>query len=596
MKNSADKNYTYIIQCADGSLYTGWTNDLVKRLRAHNEGKGAKYTKSRRPVELRYFELHNTKEEAMSSEWHIKQLTKKKKLDLIIKNARGTAKMDAERYRRLQNGSDIRGIAMEGIVGEQVNLTQRVAYFIGAAFAEFVAKQKSKAVKDIRVAIGHDSRITAEPLKRAFINGLKAAGVHVTDCHLASTPSLFMATVLEDLTYDGTVMMTASHLPYNRNGFKFFTNQGGLEKAHITTILERAYALDEQVDGEFFLEKSADDEYDLLGRYSEHLRMLIKKGVNKSCCEKPLEGLHIVVDAGNGAGGFFATQVLKPLGANISGSQFLEPDGMFPNHIPNPEDKDAMEAIQRATMKHKADLGLIFDTDVDRSAAVFADGTPVSRNAFIAIMAAIIEKEYPGTTIVTDSVTSDELAMFLEQTLGMKHWRFKRGYKNVINEAIRLNKEGMETHLAMETSGHGALKENYFLDDGAYLCVKMVIELAKRHACGEKIESLIQELKYPEDEKEIRFKVKADDFPLYGEQVLKEFKAYCEKTDGFTIVPNNHEGVRVAYQDEQTHGWMLLRMSLHDPLLPLNVEAKEKGGVERMLNITKDFFDKLNVE
>ena len=78
-----DENYTYIVRCADGTLYTGWTNDLKKRIKAHNAGKGAKYTKTRRPVELVYFEHFATKEEAMSREYHIKQLKRAQKQALI---------------------------------------------------------------------------------------------------------------------------------------------------------------------------------------------------------------------------------------------------------------------------------------------------------------------------------------------------------------------------------------------------------------------------------------------------------------------------------------------------------------------------------
>lgn len=77
-------NYTYVVECADGTLYTGWTNHLKERIRAHNEGNGAKYTKSRRPVRLVYFETFPTKEEAMSREWHIKHLTRKEKQRLIL--------------------------------------------------------------------------------------------------------------------------------------------------------------------------------------------------------------------------------------------------------------------------------------------------------------------------------------------------------------------------------------------------------------------------------------------------------------------------------------------------------------------------------
>ncbi len=75
-------NYTYMLRCQDGSLYTGWTTDIEKRVRMHNEGKGAKYTHSRRPVKLVYYETFGTKEEAMSREYAIKRLKKKEKEDL----------------------------------------------------------------------------------------------------------------------------------------------------------------------------------------------------------------------------------------------------------------------------------------------------------------------------------------------------------------------------------------------------------------------------------------------------------------------------------------------------------------------------------
>ena len=75
--------YTYILRCADGTLYTGWTNDLGKRLRDHADGKGGKYTRSRLPVTLVYAEAHGSKREAMSREWHIKRMTRREKLELI---------------------------------------------------------------------------------------------------------------------------------------------------------------------------------------------------------------------------------------------------------------------------------------------------------------------------------------------------------------------------------------------------------------------------------------------------------------------------------------------------------------------------------
>lgn len=87
-------NYTYVVRCGDGSYYTGWTNHLEKRIQDHNDGKGAKYTKSRRPVELIYYETFATKEEAMSREYAIKQLTRKQKEHLIQS---GNGKKDCQK-------------------------------------------------------------------------------------------------------------------------------------------------------------------------------------------------------------------------------------------------------------------------------------------------------------------------------------------------------------------------------------------------------------------------------------------------------------------------------------------------------------------
>ncbi len=496
-------------------------------------------------------------------------------------------------YLTLQNGSDIRGVAVDGVEGEPVNLTPRVLYYIGQAFAAQIIKKSGKEATQVKIAIGHDSRISAQSLKNAAILGLHRVGVQVLDCTLASTPAMFMSTVLEDVASDGALMLTASHLPYNRNGVKLFTADGGYEKEQIAELLVAAGKMDEAEAETAFENPSAEaiaEQIDLMGSYSKHLCDLICKEVNAPDYAHPLMGLHIVLDAGNGAGGFFASRVLEVLGADTTGSQFLEPDGMFPNHIPNPEKKEAMDAIRKATVENHADLGLIFDTDADRAAAVFSNGEEINRNAQIALMAAIISQEFPYTTVVTDSVTSDELAVFLQEKLHMRHHRYKRGYRNVINEAIRLNNEGVETHLAMETSGHGAIKENYFLDDGAYLCVRMVAVLAKCKLQGGSMEELIADLEYPAEAAEYRFGIKAQDVQQYGTHVLTEFMEFCSWQEDMELAKENYEGVRVSFQREDLHGWMLLRMSLHDPIMPFNIEAKEVGGVAKIVERVQDFF------
>ena len=121
------------------------------------------------------------------------------------------------------------------------------------------------------------------------------------------------------------------------------------------------------------------------------------------------------MDAGNGAGGFYAQKVLAVLGADISGSQFLQPDGRFPNHIPNPEDKQAMKSACDATVRAGADMGVIFDTDVDRAGCVDSNGREINRNRLIALASVIALEENEGGTIVTDSITSSGLKIFIER-------------------------------------------------------------------------------------------------------------------------------------------------------------------------------------
>jgi phosphomannomutase len=329
----------------------------------------------------------------------------------------------------------------------------------------------------------------------------------------------------------------------------------------------------------------------------------IRIGINrKDNFEMPLTGMKIVVDAGNGAGGFFAHNILKPLGADIEGSVFLEPDGMFPNHEPNPENSEAMESIRSAVLKSGADLGIIFDTDVDRSAIVDSSGVIINRNSLIALISAIVLEEHPGTTIVTDSVTSEGLRIFIEDKLGGRHHRFKRGYKNVINEAVRLNNEGEECHLAIETSGHGAMKENYFLDDGAYLAARLIIESARLKLENKgSILYLIKDLVQPVEEVEFRINLYEDDFASQGKMIINDLERFVNGVDAWTIAPVNYEGIRVSCGRSAGDGWFLLRLSLHDPVLPLNIESDSPGGaaliagelVEFLNNYKNISFEKL---
>ena len=488
--------------------------------------------------------------------------------------------------KKLQNGSDVRGVALEGVPGEPVTLNEEAAYLIGAAFVDWLAEKKGKKPGDLSIAVGRDPRLSGPALANAMFAGFTSKGVgRVVDMGLATTPACFMATVTPGAAYDAGIMLTASHLPFNRNGAKFFTRDGGLDKADIEVICEGAAAACEaEPSGHAIPLEDGVESVPFLEDYAATLRELIKKGAaHPDTPEKPLTGMKIIVDAGNGSGGFFAESVLKPLGADTSGSQFLDPDGNFPNHSPNPEDAQAMDSAVRATVAAKADLGVIFDTDVDRSAVIDGDGNPINRNKLIALLAAIILDEHPGSTVVTDSVTSDGLAEFIEGK-GGKHVRYMRGYKNVINEGVRRDEAGEPCHLMIETSGHGAMKENYCLDDGAYIAVKIIIEAVRRRLRGGGgISDLLSELREPLEEKEVRLKITADDFKAYGGDVLDELKSAVTSMEGYTPVDVNYEGYRVNRDEgDGKRGWFLLRQSLHDPVMVLNFESEIPGGVDVM--------------
>ena len=525
-------------------------------------------------------------------------------------------------FKKLQNGSDIRGVALDGIPGEPVNLTHTAVERLAKGFLYWLTQQTGKAPSQMTVTVGRDSRLSGEALTTAFCDALSPFGVRVLNCGLASTPAMFMSTVFDEFRADGAVMVTASHLPWNRNGLKFFSASGGLNKGDITDII--VFAESDQILGMIPAGTGSAQASqtqvgtDLMAIYSAHLRDLICRGVAKAAGTKddpaaassadaaaetgtaagsgdphPLEGLKICVDAGNGAGGFYAKQVLAPLGADVSASQFLEPDGTFPNHAPNPENRDAMKSISAAVTDSRCDLGIIFDTDVDRSSAVDEEGREISRNGIVAMAAALIADEHPGTTVVTDSVTSDELHTYLEGSLGLKHLRFRRGYRNVINKAIELNNEGTDAQLAIETSGHAAYRDNYFLDDGAFLATRIVIRAAVLKKKGLGISSVIAALSEPAESEEVRLPISAEDFSACADSALEAVRHWASdpasaRDAGLSleIVQPNYEGIRVAYRGAYS-GWFLLRKSLHDPIMPLNIESAQTGGcslIRRLLS------------
>ncbi|XVF43605.1 hypothetical protein PTKIN_Ptkin02bG0053100 [Pterospermum kingtungense] len=530
---------------------------------------------------------------------------------------------EIDKIRRLQNGSDVRGVALEGEKGRTVDLTPPAVEAIAESFGEWVIKalekERGRPVEDVRVSLGKDPRISGASLSVAVFAGLARAGCLVFDMGLATTPACFMSTLLPPFAYDASIMMTASHLPYTRNGLKFFTKKGGLTSPEVEQICDKAarkYA--NRLTKVSTTLNSPPTKVDFMSAYAKHLRDIIKERVNHPIhYDTPLQGFQIVVNAGNGSGGFFTWDVLDKLGADTFGSLHLNPDGMFPNHIPNPEDKTAMALTRAAVLKNSADLGIVFDTDVDRSGVVDNKGNPINGDKLIALMSAIVLKEHPGTTIVTDARTSMALTRFITDR-GGHHCLYRVGYRNVIDKGDQLNKDGIETHLMMETSGHGALKENYFLDDGAYMVVKIIIEMVRMKLGGsdEGIGSLIKDLEEPLESVELRLSIISEpkDAKARGIEAIEAFRSYIEEgqlegweldscgdcwvSEGCLVDSNDTPSAidahmyraKVSNDENEELGWVHIRQSIHNPNIAVNMQSTVRGGCQLMARVLRDKF------
>ena len=133
------------------------------------------------------------------------------------------------------------------------------------------------------------------------------------------------------------------------------------------------------------------------------------------------------------------------------------------------------------------------------------------------------------------------------------------------------------------------MRENYFLDDGAYLCTKIIIKMAKLKQEGKTLEEYVSALKEAREEKEVRYKITENDFRAYGESVIEKLNEYALTKQGWTLADDSREGVRVSLDAEHGNGWFLLRLSVHDPIMPLNIESNDEGGVDVILKQVNEF-------
>ena len=457
--------------------------------------------------------------------------------------------IDSTKWLKLRSGSDIRS--------REEQLTDEVCARIGYAFSCMLAERLKTTPDKLKIAVGRDARPSGERIKAALRRGITAADSDVVDGGLCAQPALFMRTMLPRAVdpVHGAVMVTGGDGPEALNGFKFYTCEGGLDESDVTLILRMASSS--------ALPERLVTQADLMDGYQDYLLSRAAVLLDDSAL-KPLLGLYAVVAIDNYGGVFFAG-LLERLGADV--------------------ERIAETEMEAAIPRFGADLGFSFDDDCSRAWLWDDAGRPADGNRMIALVAALLLDKKQGLTLVTDSVTSTGLSAFIAEWGGV-HYRFKRGYRNVISEAIRLNDEGIDCPLAIETSGHAAFRENHFLDDGIYLALRIACQALDCKREGKTVFDPLADLSEPVETRHLRLRILDEEDPAASSQeVVEIILSHTLTHPEWQRASDSREGVRIIFNLDGgvNNAWFQLRMSVHDPVIALNAESDVPGGVHRIL-------------
>ncbi len=453
---------------------------------------------------------------------------------------------------------DIRGIWDK-------NINKYFAFMLGVAFSKYL---RDKLDRDkLSVSIGYDARLSSAEIFDALSKGFNSQGVKVFDIGLVPTPVQYFS--LFNLDVEGGVMITASHNPKEYNGFKLSLGKETLFGKEIREVGELMHSLDVKFDSN--VEPNI-EKVDMLGKYIDF--MLDQFGYLKDIEDKP----SIALDGGNGTAGFVGFEIFKRLGFDIKGL-FIEPDGNFPNHHPDPTVEKNLKDLKETIEKYKLEFGVGYDGDGDRIGVVLKDKTILWGDQLLLLLSQDLCKRKKGAKVIMDVKCSDVVYSMIEKT-GCKPIMYKTGH-SLIKDKMR--KEN--ALLAGEMSGHIFMGENYFgYDDAVYVSLKLA-EIVTR----DKLDLVSWKNSLPKvyNTPEIRI-----DCPENKKgNVIKEFKSILNKrkkelgiVDTLTI-----DGVRF----NTDYGWGLVRASNTQPVLVLRFEANSEENLERIKDFTLKHIEEL---
>lgn len=435
----------------------------------------------------------------------------------------------------------VKAYDVRGVVPDQWD--ESLAELFGAAFAQVTDASA--------IVVGHDMRPSSPGLTRAFARGAAALGVDVTEIGLCSTDQLYFAS--GQLGLPGA-MFTASHNPAQYNGIKMC--RAGAAPVGQDTGLSEIRALVEGWVATGAPEPAATPgtitEQDVLADYAAHLRSLVDLG--------RIRRLKVVVDAGNGMGGHTVPTVLDGLPVDLV-PMYFELDGTFPNHEANPLDPANLVDLQAKVRETGADIGLAFDGDADRCFAVDERGEPVSPSAITALVAARELAKHPGGTIIHNLITSWSVPEVVEEH-GGKAVRTRVGHSFIKQEMARTG-----AIFGGEHSAHYYFRDFWNADTGMLAALHVLAALGGQ-------DGPLSELVRQYD----RYAASGEINSTVADQADRAaaVKAAYEGLEGATL--DELDGLTVTTAD----WWFNLRASNTEPLLRLNVEARDEATVTRV--------------
>ena len=414
---------------------------------------------------------------------------------------------------------------------------------LGRAYATFLHRAGKK-----RITLGRDCRLSSDRLRDRLLEGILPSGIDVVDIGVVPTPLLYFSMLHWKM--DGGVMITGSHNAAEYNGFKLGvgpTTIFGQDIQKVADIIERREFVSSGTSGTL-------SEKPVLPEYREYVRAQIKI--------KP--GLRVAVDGGNGCGGAVAAPLMREMGA-LTEELYIEMDGHFPNHHPDPTVEENMRDLIALVKQKKVDIGIAYDGDADRVGAVDENGRIVWGDELMVAFSRSILKERPGATFIGDVKCSQRMYDDIARH-GGRPVMWKTGH-SLIKSKLK------EEHAALagEMSGHMFFADRYYgFDDAIYASFRL-LEIVSREGKG--LAQLLADLPRTCFTPEIRLDCPDD---RKFDVVRRAAEYFSKHYDVITI-----DGARVKFPN----GWGLVRASNTQPALVLRFEASDEKSLGEIRSI-----------